>query len=158
MAQPVTIEQAMSWARIDLAPDHEQPRWSRVVLATCASIVGSLAVDALLVELGTRMFPSTRGFVHFQFSDYAKLTIVGVIVACLGWPVVTRISSDPRWLYLVLAIGTTVVLLAPDVWILLQGETAKGIVVLVGMHVAIAAVTYLCMIIIAPVRRRNRLD
>jgi hypothetical protein len=43
--------------------------------------------------------------VHFQFSDYGKLTVIGVIIACAGWPVVTRVSSQPRWLFLRLAIA-----------------------------------------------------
>jgi hypothetical protein len=48
------------------------------------ALAGSLLADWLLVKLGTHVFPSTRGFVHFQFSDYAKLTIIGVVIACAG--------------------------------------------------------------------------
>ncbi len=155
MAGPTTLEQTLSWARIDLSPDHEQPSWSRVLLATVASILGSLVADAALVAIGTRVFPSTKGYVHFRFSDYSKLTIIGVVIACIGWPVVTRISSAPRWLYLILALGTTVVLLAPDVWILMRGAPGEAVAVLVCMHLAIAVVTYLCMVTIAPVRRRR---
>jgi hypothetical protein len=70
---------------------------SRVLLATIASIAGSLAADALLVAIGQAVFPSTRGCVHFQFADYAKLAVIGVIFACVGWPIVTRVSRDPRW-------------------------------------------------------------
>jgi hypothetical protein len=28
--------------------------------------------------------------VHFQIRDYAKLTVIGVAIACLAWPVVMR--------------------------------------------------------------------
>jgi hypothetical protein len=42
------------------------------------------------------VFPSTKGYGHFQFSDYAKLTIIGVIIACVAWPIVTRIYSAHR--------------------------------------------------------------
>jgi hypothetical protein len=66
--------------------------------------------------------------------------------------VVTRISSQPRWLFLRLAVLVTLVLLAPDAWILLQGEPAKAVAVLVVMHLAIAVVTYNCLVRIAPVR------
>ena len=36
--------------------------------------------------------------------------IIGVVTACLAWPVVTRISSAPRWLFFRLAIAVTPVL------------------------------------------------
>jgi len=68
---------------------------ARVLVATVVSVIGSLAADAALVALGTAVFPSTKGFVHFQFSDYAKLTVVGVLIACAAWPIVARVSSAP---------------------------------------------------------------
>ncbi len=150
--QTSAFEEALSWARVDLAPAHRQPSALMVVVASVASLLGSLAADAALVAIGTALFPSTKGYVHFRFSDYSKLTIIGVVVACVAWPVVTRISSAPRWLYLRLAVLVTVVLLAPDAWILLNGAPAKAVIVLVAMHVAIALVTYNCMVRIAPVR------
>lgn len=73
------LSRLMSLARLDFAPRHGQPLASRVLAATLASIVGSLAADALLVVIGQAVFPSTRGYVHFQFADYAKLTVIGVI-------------------------------------------------------------------------------
>ena len=62
-------------------------------MATVVAIVGSLLADALLVAMGTLVFPATKGYVHFHFADYAKLTIVGVIVACAAWPIVPRLTS-----------------------------------------------------------------
>ena len=103
------------------------------------------------MAIGTAVFPSTKGFVHFRFSDYAKLTVIGVVVACVAWPIVTRISSAPRWLYLRLAVVVTLVLLVPDVWILVHGEPLKAVAVLMVMHLAIAVVTYNCMVRIARV-------
>jgi hypothetical protein len=127
-----------------------------VLAASVASIAGSLAADAALVAIGTAVFPSTKGYVHFRFSDYSKLTIIGVVIACVAWPIITRISSAPRWLYLRLAVLVTIVLLAPDVWILLNGAPAKAVAVLMTMHLAIAVVTYNCMVRIAPVREPKR--
>ena len=46
----------------------------------------SLAADAALVALGTTVFPATNGYVHFQFADYAKLTVIGVLIAGAAWP------------------------------------------------------------------------
>jgi len=146
------FEEVMSRVRVDFAPKHRQPSSLMVVVAAVASIVGSLAADAALVAIGTAVFPSTKGYVHFQFSDYAKLTVIGVVIAAAGWPIITRISSAPRWLYFRLAILVTIVLLAPDAWIYLNGAPAKAVAVLVTMHLAIAVVTYNCMVRIAPVR------
>src|ERR1700683_3605501 len=105
-------------AAIDCRPRHAQPKISRVALATLGAVAGSLAADALLVVIGQAIFPGTRGYVHFQFHDYAKLTVIGVIIACAAWPVITRVSADPRWLFLRLALLVTVVLWMPDVYIL----------------------------------------
>jgi len=88
--------------------------------------------------------------VHFQFHDYAKLTVIGVIIACVAWPVVTRISSDPRWLFFRLAILVTVVLLLPDFYILHGGQPADAVAVLMLMHLAIALVTYNLLVHLAP--------
>ncbi|MGA2873355.1 MAG: hypothetical protein ABSF27_07200 [Candidatus Dormibacteria bacterium] len=111
----------------------------------------SLISDAVLVAVGVAIFPSTRGFQHFQFSDYAKLTIIGVTLACIAWPVVTRISSHPRWLFVRLAVLVTLVLWLPDLWILAHGEPIRGVGVLMVMHVAIAFITYNALAHIAPV-------
>jgi len=146
------LNQLASLVRVDFSPRHRQPSAVRVLLASIASIAGSLAADALLVVIGEAVFPSTKGFVHFQFSDYAKLTVVGVIIACVAWPVVTRISSAPRWLFFRLAILVTLVLWLPDLWILHMGESAKAVAVLMVMHLAIAVVTYNLLVHFAPVR------
>ena len=121
------LNRLASLARVDFAPEHRQPSAGRVLLATVASIAGSLAADAILVGIGKAVFPSTRGFGHFQFSDYAKLTVIGVIIACVAWPIVTRISSAPRWLFFRLAILVTLVLLLPDLYLLHMGEPAEGV-------------------------------
>jgi hypothetical protein len=144
------IDQILAAVRIDFVPQPVQPAWWQVAVATVVSIVGSLVADALLVALGTRLFPSTKGYVHFQFHDYAKLTVIGVVVACIAWPIVTRISSAPRWLFFRMAIVVTVVLFAPDLWILVHGAPTEAIAVLLCLHVAVALVTYNALVHIAP--------
>src|SRR6201998_2026296 len=119
------------------------------MVATVVSIAGSLAVDALLVVIGQAVFPSTKGYAHFQFADYSKLTVIGVVIACLAWPVVTRISSAPRWLFLCMAVAVTLVLWLPDVYILALGQPPEAVAVLFVMHLAIAVVTYSCLVYLA---------
>jgi Family of unknown function (DUF6069) len=137
--------------RLDFAPQHQQPRAIRVLLATLASIAGSLAADALLVVTGQAVFPSTQGYPHFQFSDYAKLTVIGVIIACIAWPITTRITSAPRWMFFRMAILVTLVLWLPDLYILHGGAPAQAVAVLMVMHLAIAVVTYNLLVHLAPV-------
>jgi hypothetical protein len=146
------LEEIMSMSRLDFSPPHRPPSPARVVVATLASIVGSLVADALLVVVGEAIFPGTKGYVHFRFSDYAKLTVIGVIIACVAWPVVARLSSAPRWLFLRLAILVTLFLWLPDLYILHQGQPAKAVAVLIVMHLAIALVTYNLLVRAAPVR------
>ena len=151
---PLFVQQFLRFWRVDLAPEHRQPSGWRVAIATAASVLASLVADAVLVAIGTALFPSTRGYVHFRFSDYGKLTVIGVVVACLGWPVVTRVSSSPKWLYLRLAVVVTLVLWLPDLYIWAKGQPPKAVAVLMVMHLAIAVITYTCMTRLAKVGER----
>jgi hypothetical protein len=151
MTLSTVIDRYIEKAKIDLEPTHGQPSFPRVAVATVLSIVGSLGADALIVALGTAVFPSTKGYGHFQFHDYAKLTVVGVLIACVGWPIVTRVTSDPRWIFLRLAVLVTLVLFLPDLWILAKGQPPRAVAVLVVMHLAIAVVTYNLLVRLAPV-------
>lgn len=157
LSQPVG--RALRVFHVDFAPAHRQPSPASVLAATIAAIAGSLGADALLVVIGQAAFPSTRGYPHFQFADYSKLTVIGVVIACLAWPVVTRISSRPRWLFLWMAVAVTLVLWLPDVYILALGQPPRAVAVLFAMHLAIAVVTYSCLVHLArtrPVRPGRR--
>ena len=150
---PPMVERVLELLHLDFAPTHRQPTYARMGTATIVAVLASLLVDAVLVAIGTAMFPSTRGYVHFGFADYAKLTVLGVVVACLAWPVVTRVSSAPRWLYLRLAVAVTLVLWIPDLWILAKGQPPEAVAVLMAMHLAIAVITYNSVVRIAKVTR-----
>jgi Family of unknown function (DUF6069) len=155
MTMDTIIDRSLDLVKVDFAPMHGQPRLARLLLATVVSLVGSLAADAVLVVIGEAVFPSTKGYTHFQFSDYSKLTVIGVVVACVAWPIVTRITSSPRWLFFRLAIVVTLVLLLPDIYILHQGQPAKAVVMLMLMHLAIALVTYNALVHLAPIRSQG---
>ncbi|HSY15652.1 MAG TPA: DUF6069 family protein [Jatrophihabitantaceae bacterium] len=150
------IGRSLRLARIDFSPNHTQPAPLNVTLATIVSIVASLLCDAVLVAIGTAVFPSTKGYPHFNFSDYGKLTIIGVIIACVAWPIATRITSAPRWLFARLAVLVTLVLLLPDLAILVNGQSPRAVAILVLMHLAIALVTYHSLVRLAPTRPGHR--
>jgi hypothetical protein len=124
-------------------------------MATVLALGGSLLADWLLAKLGVAVFPSTRGYPHFQFSDYSILTVLGVIAACVGWPIVARWCSQPRWLFVRLAVLVSLALLLPDLAILIQGQPAKAVFFLALMHVAIAVVTYNALVGLSPARSGN---
>lgn len=149
---PPLMDRILELSRVDLAAAHRQPSGVRVAAATVASLAGSLLADAALVAIGTAVFPSTVGYAHFRVPSYAKLTVIGVIIACLGWPVVTRISSAPRWLYHRMAVVVTLVLWLPDLLILAEGQPAQAVAVLMVMHLAIALITYNLVVRVARVR------
>jgi hypothetical protein len=140
--------------RLDLKADQSrQPGVAALLLATIVSLAGSLLADYLLVKLGTHAFPSTVGYTHFRFSDYAELTVIGALIACAAWPVATRLTSTPRNFFFRAAILITIVLFAPDLYIWHGGSPFKAVFVLMWLHVAIAIVTYNALVHLAPVPR-----
>ena len=149
---PASVDRWLRLVKVDFEPEHRQPAMGLVMAATAVALAGSLIADVILAKIGEAVFPATKGYVHFRFSDYAKLTIIGVIIACVAWPIVTRISSGPRWLFFRQAIAVTLVLFLPDLYLLYKGQPADAVAVLMVMHVAIALVTYNALVHIAKVR------
>ena len=111
--------------------------------------------DELLVVIGTHAFPSTKDHAHFQFHDYATLTIIGIVIASAAWPIVVLISTAPRWLFFRLAIVVTAVLLLPDLDLLHQGQPFKAVAFLMLMHVSIGVITCNVLVRLAPTHRRR---
>jgi hypothetical protein len=146
------VDRALTLARVELSPPHRMPHPAMVAAGTVLSVGLCLLADASLAKAGTALFPGTRGYVHFQFADYAKLTVIGVAVACLAWPVVVRLTSEPRWVFARLAGLVTAVLLLPDLYIWLTGQPGRAVLVLVAMHLAIALITYNVLVRVAPAR------
>ncbi|MCU1482895.1 MAG: hypothetical protein JWQ19_3681 [Subtercola sp.] len=124
-------------------------------MATIVAVGLSLAACAVLARIGITIWPSTAGYDHFRFADYAKLTIIGVVLACLAWPVMCLLSSRARRPFFWLTIVVTVVGLAPDVWIIYKGQPLEAVMVLVAMHIALALITYPALVLISPQRPRR---
>ncbi|MGA7834670.1 MAG: DUF6069 family protein [Acidimicrobiales bacterium] len=151
---PTWLQALLSAARLDLKADSgRQPTGASLLVATVVALAGSLGADYLLVKLGTHVFPSTIDYSHFRFADYAKLTIVGVLIACAAWPVATHLTSRPREFFFRAAITVTIVLFAPDLYIWHGGSPGDAVFVLIWLHVAIALVTYNALVRLAPVPR-----
>lgn len=153
---PHPIQRLLTWARFDLRPGHRQPAAIALATATVVAVALCLTVDWALAKAGAAIFPSTKGYEHFQFGDYATLTVLGVVAACVGWPIVTRLCAAPRWLFARLAVLVTAVLLLPDLAIYLQGQPGNAVFILVLMHLAIGLITYTALVRLAPHRQRRR--
>jgi hypothetical protein len=141
----------VAW-HIDLSPAGRPPALGLVAVAACVSIALSIAADAGVVRATNALFPETTGFSHFRIADYATLTSIGIVVACLAWPIVSSLSSTPRWLFLRLATGVTVVLWVPDFYLIAKGESPRAVLALMVMHLLIALITYNSLVRIAPLR------
>jgi hypothetical protein len=152
MQESPTVTRARELTRFDPAPGHRPPRAALVAAVTVLAVGLSLLADALIVAAGTAIVPSTQGYVHFRFGDYARLTVIGVVFACLGWPVVARLTSEPRWVFFRLAIAASAVLLLPDLLIWIRGQPGSAVLILVAMHLAIALITYNLLVRLAPPR------
>lgn len=122
------------------------------MVATVAAVALSLLADAAVVHFTTSHYAATRHFSHFRAEDYATLTVVGVLMACGAWPIVTRITSSPRRLFFRLAVPAVAFLWLPDLWLLARGENLRGIGALMVMHLAIALITYNLLVHVARVR------
>lgn len=152
MSPPLLVKQALTRARLDWTPSDEPASTARAVLASVLSVVAALAFNAGLVRIVTTWSPSLKTYSHFHFVDYGSLTVLGVVGACVAWFVVSRISSSPRWFFARLAVVATIVLLAPDAWIIVGHEPIRAVSTLIAMHVAMALLTYNILVRVAPVR------
>ena len=56
----------------------------KAVIVLCWLWSCSASASLPRTKLAVVIFPSTKGYQHFQFSDYSTLTILGVIVACVA--------------------------------------------------------------------------
>ncbi len=141
------------YLRLDFPRGSAQPGPVRFVAATLIAVFGSVVACWATSTVTIALIPSIAGYGHLQFDDYTRLTVIGVLVASIAWPLVTLVSSRARRLFLWLAVVVTIVSLAPDLWILHQGQPTPGVVALMIMHFALAVVTYPVIVFGAPQRR-----
>ncbi|GAA2750115.1 hypothetical protein GCM10009869_08590 [Amnibacterium kyonggiense] len=151
---PPAVRRAARTVRADLPGLATVPTVGRFAVALVVAVLGSLAACAVVAAAAVALVPSLAGYDHLHVGDWAKLTVIGVVLACFGWPFAAAIWSRARLPFLVLTIVVTVASFVPDLWILRQGQPALGVLALAVMHVAVAVVTYPVLVLVAPQRRR----
>lgn len=135
------------------APGAAPPAHRRVLAAGLVAAAVSLAADVALAAIGQTAFTVPASFGKFSFGTYALLTVAGTAGATAAWAAVTRLSSRPKWLLTRLAALVTAVFLIPDFLLIgTAGNPTGPVVILMLMHLAIAAITYTALITVAPVR------
>jgi hypothetical protein len=140
------------WATFDWSPPHRPPTLGRFVLATASALSGSLVADGVVVAVTEHLYPSLRHYAHFTPVAWVGLSVIGILGASAGWPVVAAFTRRPRWLYGWMAFAVTLVLLLPDIALLGQGNPGKAVAALMTMHMTIAVVTFESLVRLAPER------
>ncbi len=100
------------------------------------------------MALGSAAF-NHAGFGPFHASAWVPLTLLGVVGATIGWGILVRMTSQPKWFVLRAAVAVTIVLLVPD-FALLHNNPTGPVCTLMAMHVAIAVVTTWALLRFAP--------
>ncbi len=147
---PSALSRIIEGSGLSSSPNDKPPSMRRMFVASLCAVLLSLGANWALARLGMQV-SSLRHYAHFRFVDYGTLTIIGVGAACVAWYVTTRICERPRWLFFRMAIAVSVLLFAPDVWLLAKGEPSGGVGILAAMHLTIALITYNVLVHVAEV-------
>ncbi|GAA1618788.1 DUF6069 family protein [Actinoplanes couchii] len=115
----------------------------RVAGGIALAAIGSVAVNAVIAMLAHAAGASDE-FMPLTIGAYGFLSVVGVLIAAIGWAVIRRAAKQPAAVFRWLVPTIVVVSLIPDVLLLTgEGQPGTGIVAVVAlmlMHVAVAAV------------------
>ncbi len=134
---------------LDLRPLRPLPSVPQIALAGLASAVASVLACVVLSEVGKAALSPPAYFDKFNPPGYIALTVIGVAGATIGWAILVRLTSRPRWCLMVAAVAVTIVLLLPDVAILPHNPTSD-VVVLMVEHLVIAVITTVLLLRLAP--------
>jgi hypothetical protein len=151
------IERIRHLKMVDPAVNDGPPSTTRVLTASVLSVFASVLADAVLVKIVTSQNHAIRDFSHFRFADYASLTVIGVVLACVAWVFVVRATREPRRLFFRLAIVVMLGLWIPDLLLFIKHENSEAVATLMAMHLVIAIITYNLLVHIASPRGNDSL-
>jgi hypothetical protein len=143
------VRRIQGLARLDLRPLKPLPSFGRIALAGLLSGVASVVACVILSEAGKTALSPPASFDKFNFPGYVVLTVLGVAAATVGWAILVRMTSQPRWCLEVAAVLVTIVLLVPDVAILPHNPTSDVIVLMVE-HIVVAVITTALLLVVSP--------
>ncbi len=132
-----------------------RPRTAAVALTLVLALAATAAVTALLA-LAALALGADPAFAPLSPGAYLTFGLAGVILGIAGWVVVVRLVRRSARMLRILVPAVLAATLVPDVVLLatgfLPGTTPIGVVALMLMHVAVAAIAALAARRIAPAR------
>lgn len=122
-------------------------------------VVGSLACAAIAAVVGAiATIPSE--FSPLTPGAYLTLTTIGIIAGMIGWEIVRRRAANPAAVLRVLVPVVVLLSLVPDVMLGVSesspGTTWPGVIGLMLMHLAVAAVAVASFAKFLPLAHRDR--
>ncbi|QSB14206.1 hypothetical protein JQS43_22245 [Natronosporangium hydrolyticum] len=122
-------------------------------------VLGSLACAAIAAAVGTiATIPSE--FMPFTPGAYISAATIGVIAGMIGWEVVRRRAANPAAVLRILVPVVVPVSLVPDVMLGVSesspGTTWPGVIGLMVMHLAVAAIAVASFVKFLPLAHRDR--
>jgi len=124
-------------------PVRTQPGPAAVAGWLIAGIVAASVLNEVIALLSIAAGAS-EDFQPLQPGSFISFTFLGVLIGAAGWAVVRRRSADPRALLSRLVPAVVVVSFIPDLMMFFSDykahADAAGIIGLIVMHVAVAAV------------------
>ena len=118
--------------------------WTSTVTAAGISAVAALIVTSLIALVFGGLFDIPAEFQQLTLPVFDFLAVVGAVVGAVVWHLVVTRSRNASGVLRVLVPTVVVLSLVPDVMLLVSdsqpGTTTAGVVALMLMHVAVAAV------------------
>ena len=118
--------------------------WRSTALAAVIGAAGGLVLNVLIAVLAKALFDIPDEFQQLTLAVYGPLTVLGAVIAAVVWHLVVARSRNASGVLRVLVPVVLVLSLIPDVMLLVNdsqpGTTTAGVVALMLMHVAVAAV------------------
>ena len=115
-----------------------------VATAIALGAVGAAVVNGLIAAVARGPLDASSDFQPLTPGAFVFWSIIGAVIGGLGWALIQRRAQDPARLLRVLVPTVLVLSLVPDVAIWVQdsmtGINSTGVLALMAMHVATAAV------------------
>lgn len=127
------------------APTVGKASWKSTLAAIGVAIAGSVVANSIIALVARGPLDAPSEFQPLTPAAYIPLTVLGVIAGAIGWRLVVARSRNATSVLRWLVPAVVAVSLVPDAALLVDtetqpGTTTAGVVALMLMHVAVAAV------------------
>ena len=132
------------------------PIWMSLLILLATMVVASL-VDAAIVGIAELAgVPSSSS--GLNASVFITFTVLGLLGAYGGWRLIRRVTRRPARVLSIVVPMALALSWIPDISLGLGGDSVGGVITLMTMHLAVAALAVVACSIIAPVTERKRAE